>query len=59
MKNYCETVSASMDAVIDDLINKLRDTLSNVAVEYEEDENSLLPTLENQLSQAQKKLKNL
>lgn len=56
-KNYCETVSASMDEVIDDLINKLRDTLSNVAVEYEEDENSLLPTLENQLSQAQKKLK--
>lgn len=56
-KKYCETVSASMDEVINDLINKLRDTLSNVAVEYEEDENSLLPTLENQLSQAQKKLK--
>ena len=56
-KNYCETVSASMDEVINDLINKLRDTLSNVAVEYEEDENFILPTLENQLSQAQKKLK--
>ena len=50
-------ISENSDEVINDLINKLRDTLSNVAVEYEEDENSLLPTLENQLSQAQKKLK--
>ena len=48
-----------MEAIIDDLLAKLRHELAQVDVEYEPEENSQLPTLKSQLAQAQKKLSSI
>ena len=55
----CTTAGASMEAIIDDLLAKLRHELAQVDVEYEPEEKSQLPTLKSQLAQAQKKLSSI
>lgn len=55
--SWCDTVSTSMDKVVEDLLKKLRHELAQVDVEYEPEEKSQLPSIKQQLEQAQKKLK--
>lgn len=54
--SWCDTVGASMDSVINELLKKLRLTLEKVEVEYEPEENTQLPSIQKQLDQAKKKL---
>lgn len=57
--SWCDTVGAGMDMVVNDLLQNLRHELAKIGVEYEPDENSQLPSIRQQLEQAQKKLKTI
>ena len=57
--SWCDTIGTSMDLVVDELLKHLRHELAQVDVEYEPEEKSQLPSIKQQLENAQKKLKTI